>query len=522
MEHCLNMSITTTRKINGRGGDLEFENHLWSMAEKLRGNMDAAEYKHVVLGLIFLKYISDAFAEKRDELLQEDPEYADDRDEYIAARVFWVPEEARWEAIQAGAGDTTSIGRRIDAAMDAIERENPSLKGVLPKTYARPDLDKSRLASVINLIGTITIGDRASQAKDILGRVYEYFLAKFASAEGKNGGQFYTPSPVVRLLVDLIEPLYGRVYDPCCGSGGMFVQSERFVAAHGGQRTDLSIYGQESNPTTWRLAKMNLAIRGIEADLGARDADSFSRDLHTDLKADFILANPPFNDDEWAWSLTRDDVRWKYGDPPDTNANYARIQHFIHHLAPHGVAGFVMANGAVSAEEKRQGKIRAALIEQDLIDCIIALPGQLFYSTAIPVTLWIVRKGKADQNAQHRAGESLFIDARPCGEMVTRKQKVLTDEEIGRISTTYHSWRGSNPDAYTDIPGFCCSVSRDTILLQRSMLNPGRYVGEPPKIFDRDANQARITAIVEDFRRHRAKSEELEADLDLLAETLDG
>jgi type I restriction enzyme M protein len=472
------INVERSMASTGRGGDLGFENTLWEAADKLRGNMDAAEYKHVVLGLIFLKYISDAFTEKRNELLAEDPDYADDRLEYTADRVFWVPEEARWDAIQAAAGETTTIGRRIDDAMDAIERENPSLKGVLPKNYARQDLDKTRLAGVINLIGTITLGDKAGRSKDMLGRVYEYFLARFASAEGKLGGEFYTPSSVVRLLVKMIEPLEGRVFDPCCGSGGMFVQSERFVEAHGGEKTDLSIYGQESNPTTWRLAKMNLAIRGIEADLGARPADSFTRDLHSDLKADYILANPPFNMSDWGGDVLKSDARWQYGSPPARNANYAWIQHFIHHLAPNGVAGFVMSNGSLTSNASGEGDIRRRIVEADLVDCIVALPIQLFYSTQIPVSLWFLTREKENSGFRNRRGETLFIDARNMGTLISRTQRELNDEDIARITGTYHEWRGQ-PGAghYEDVPGYCASASIDQIKSQNCVLTPGRYVG---------------------------------------------
>ncbi|MDO8754108.1 MAG: class I SAM-dependent DNA methyltransferase, partial [Anaerolineales bacterium] len=372
------------------GANLGFESQLWAAADKLRGHMDASEYKHVVLGLIFLKYISDAFQAKYKELeAKRDTEYTDpeDRDEYTSTNVFWVPKEARWEALQAGAKQPT-IGKLIDDAMIAIERENPSLKGVLQKDYARPALDKYRLGELIDIMGKIGMGDNADRSKDILGRVYEYFLGRFAAAEGKGGGEFYTPQCVVKILVHMIEPYRGRVYDPCCGSGGMFVQSEQFVEEHGGRQGDISIYGQESNYTTWRLAKMNLAIRRIDANLGPQNADSFHNDLHRDLRADFILANPPFNMSDWGGQRLKEDVRWKFGVPPVNNANYAWIQHFIHHLAPNGIAGFVMANGSMSTNTANEGEIRRNIIEVDLIDCMIALPGQLFYTTQIPVCLW--------------------------------------------------------------------------------------------------------------------------------------
>lgn len=386
------------------GANLGFENQLWAAADKLRGHMDASEYKHVVLGLIFLKYISDAFEAKYKELeSKKESEYTDpeDRDEYSASNIFWVPKEARWEKFQAAAKQP-EIGKILDDAMVAIEKENPSLKGVLPKDYARPALDKHRLGELIDIVGKIGLRDEASKSKDILGRVYEYFLGRFAAAEGKGGGEFYTPQCVVKVLVRMIEPFKGRVYDPCCGSGGMFVQSERFVEEHGGRKGDIAVYGQESNPTTWRLAKMNLAIRGIEANLGPHHADSFHNDLHRDLRADFLLANPPFNMSDWGGQRLREDVRWKYGIPPVNNANYAWIQHFTHHLSPNGITGFVMANGSMSTSTSSEGEIRKQMIEADLIDCMIALPGQLFYTTQIPVCLWFVTRTKKNGKFRDR------------------------------------------------------------------------------------------------------------------------
>jgi len=389
-----------TKAVNG-GANLGFEQTLWQAADKLRGHMDAAEYKHVVLGLIFLKYISDAFEEQHAKLKAEKGADPEDRDEYVALNIFWVPPEARWRYLQGRAKDPL-IGKLLDNAMVAIERDNASLKGVLPKNYARPDLNKQQLGEVIDLIAKIGLGDKESRSKDILGRVYEYFLSQFASAEGKKGGQFYTPRCVVQLLVEMLAPYKGRVFDPCCGSGGMFVQSVRFVKEHatgngngGKAKGDISIFGQESNPTTWKLAKMNLAIRGIEADLGDENADSFHRDLHKDLKADYILANPPFNMSDWGGDRLRDDSRWKYGAPPVGNANFAWVQHFIHHLAPTGLAGFVLANGSMSSNTGGEGEIRKAIIEADLVDCMVALPGQLFYSTQIPVCLWFIVREKS-------------------------------------------------------------------------------------------------------------------------------
>lgn len=479
------MAEKTARK-NG-SGSLGFEERLWQSADQLRGNMDAAVYKHVVLGLIFLKYISDAFEQLHERLQAEDPDLAEDEDEYRGEGVFWVPAEARWSYIRARTRQAT-IGQVIDGAMEAIEKVNPSLKGVLPKNYTSPDLDARRLGNVVDLITNIDLRESRSNGEDVLGRVYEYFLAKFAAAEGKNGGQFYTPRHVVQLLVEMIEPLEGRVYDPCCGSGGMFVQSEKFVEAHGGNPDKLSIYGQESNATTWRLARMNLALRGIEADLGQSARDSFTADQHPDLKADYILANPPFNDKAWGRDRVIGDVRWKYGTPPANNANYAWIQHFIHHLAPNGVAGFVMANGALSSHASGEGDIRKAIVEADLVDCIVSLPGQLFYSTQIPVTLWFLARNKNREGWRDRRGETLFIDARDMGAMVNRVQRVLTDEDVRRIADTYHAWRGEQGvDEHEDVPGFCASVARNQITGHGYTMTPGRFIPGAVESGDVDA-----------------------------------
>src|SRR5882757_5261568 len=418
--------------------NIGFEAKLWLAADKLRSNMDAAEYKHVVLGLIFLKYISDSFEEHHAKLVAGEREYAganpEDPDEYRAENIFWVPPAARWTYLQNSAKQPT-IGKIIDDAMVAIERDNPRLKGILPKDYAPPALDKNRLGELIDLIGTIGMGDKASRSKDVLGRVYEYFLSQFASAEGKKGGQFYTPQSVVRLLVEMLAPYKGRVYDPCCGSGGMFVQSEKFVEVHGGKLGDISIYGQESNATTRRLAVMNLALRGVEADFGTEHADSFRRDLHPDLRADYVLANPPFNDSDWF--RKDDDVHWLYGVPPKGNANFAWVQHFIHHLAPTGMAGFVLANGSMSSNQSGEGEIRRAIIEADLVDCMVALSGQLFYSTPIPVCLWFISRHKKNNRFRDRRGNVLFIDARKMGTLYDRVHRLLTDEEISKIAGTY-------------------------------------------------------------------------------------
>ncbi len=421
--------------------DLDFRAKLWAAADALRNNMDAAEYKHVVLGLIFLKYISDAFEAKHEELTAQIAEGADpeDPDEYRAVQIFWVPREARWSFLKANAPQAT-IGTLIDDAMEAIERDNQTLKGVLPKDFARPGLDKQRLGQLINLISDIGLGSAADRAKDTLGRVYEYFLSQFASAEGKKGGQFYTPSHVVRILVEMIAPYKGRVYDPCCGSGGMFVQSEKFIEAHAGKIGDISIYGQESNYTTWRLAKMNFAIRGIDAQIA--HGDTFHNDRHPDLKADYVLANPPFNDSDWRGDLLKKDKRWAYGAPPSGNANFAWVQHFIHHLAPTGIAGFVLANGSMSSNQSGEGEIRKAIIEADLLDCMVALPGQLFYSTQIPVCLWFLSRDKRNGRFRDRRGEVLFVDARKMGTLVDRVHRELDDNEIGKIAGAYHAWRG--------------------------------------------------------------------------------
>ena len=470
-----NSNTTQTSAAN-----LGFEAKLWLTADKLRNNMDAAEYKHVVLGLIFLKYISDSFEEHHAKLIAGKGDYAgsnpEDQDEYRAENVFWVPPAARWSYLQNSAKQPT-IGKIVDDAMVAVERDNPRLKGVLPKDYARPGLDKNRLGELIDVIGTIGLGDKENRAKDILGRVYEYFLTQFASAEGKNGGQFYTPSCVVRLLVEMLAPYKGRIYDPCCGSGGMFVQSEKFVEAHGGKLGDISIYGQESNATTRRLAVMNLAIRGIEADFGPEHADTFRRDLHPDLRADYVLANPPFNDSDWF--RKDDDVRWQYGVPPKGNANFAWVQHFIHHLAPTGMTGFVLANGSMSSNQSGEGDIRSAIVEADLVDCMVAMPGQLFYSTQIPVCLWFLTRSKAaGKGFRDRRKQTLFIDARKMGTLIDRVHRELTDADLQTIVGTYHAWRGEKgAEKYEDVAGFCKSSSTAEIKTHGYVLTPGRYVG---------------------------------------------
>jgi type I restriction enzyme M protein len=515
----------STKLSNNSSANIGFEQKLWLAADKLRSNMDAAEYKHVVLGLIFLKYISDSFEEHHAKLVAGEGEYAgadpEDADEYRAENVFWVPPTARWKYLQDNAKQPT-VGKLIDDAMDAVEKANDrggknSLKGILPKDYARPALDKNRLGELIDLIGTIGMGDKASRSKDILGRVYEYFLSQFASAEGKKGGQFYTPQSVVRLLVEMLAPYKGRIYDPCCGSGGMFVQSEKFVEAHGGKLGDISIYGQESNATTRRLAMMNLAIRGIEADLGEEQADTFRRDLHPDLRADFVLANPPFNDSDWF--RKDDDARWQFGLPPRGNANFAWVQHFIYHLAPTGMAGFVLANGSMSSNQSGEGEIRRAIIEADLVDCMVALPGQLFYSTQIPVCLWFLSRDKTNGRFRDRRRQTLFIDVRKLGRLVDRVHRELTDEETQRIAQTYHAWRGTddplrNPHSevreYSDVPGFCSSATTDDIAQHGYVLTPGRYVGAEELEEEGEPFDEKMTRLVTELNAQFSESAKLE------------
>jgi type I restriction enzyme M protein len=490
---------------------LGFERTLWEAADALRNNMDAAEYKHVVLGLIFLKYISDAFESKHAELTAQKAKGADpeDKDEYRAASIFWVPKTARWSHLKKNAPQPT-IGQIVDDAMTAIEKDNPTLKGVLPKDYARPGLDKSRLGQLINLVSDIALGTAADRAKDTLGRVYEYFLARFASAEGKGAGQFYTPSGVVRVLVEILAPYKGRVYDPCCGSGGMFVNSEKFIEAHSGKIGDISIYGQESNYTTWRLAKMNLAIRGIDAQIA--HGDTFHDDKHPDLKADYVLANPPFNDSDWRGDLLKEDPRWQYGTPPTGNANFAWVQHFIYHLAPTGLAGFVLANGSMSSNQSGEGEIRKAIVEDDLVDCMVALPGQLFYSTQIPVCLWFLARNKKNGRFRDRRGETLFIDARKMGTLVDRVHRELTEDDLAKIAGTYHAWRGDKGAAkYADVPGFCKSAKLDEIEKHGFVLTPGRYVGAEAQEDDGEPFPEKMKRLSATLREQQAETAKLDA-----------
>ena len=533
------MTIARRRRSKSQAqasADTDYRSELWRMADALRGSMDAAEYKHVVLGLIFLKYISDAFEERRAQVLEEwGEEAAEDRDEYVAENIFWVPPEARWHRLQAQARQP-EIGRAVDDAMSAIEHDNPSLNGVLPKDYARPALDKTRLGQVVDVVSNIKVGGAEARATDVLGNVYEYFLEQFAIAEGRKGGEFYTPRSVVRLLVAMLRPYRGRVYDPCCGSSGMFVQSVEFIRAHasgngnaGKAKGDISIYGQESNYTTWRMAKMNLAIRGIEGQI--EHGDSFHNDRHPDLRADYILANPPFNVSDWGGDRLRDDRRWAYGAPPVGNANFAWVQHFLHHLAPRGIAGFVLANGSMSSGQSGEGDIRRSIVEAGLVDCIIALPGQLFRSTQIPACLWFLRRGRTD-----RRDETLFIDARGLGYMIDRTRRDLSAEDIARVADTYHAWRngsrhsreGGNPegqgegetDAYADVPGFCKSATLEDIRKHGQVLTPGRYVGAAPREDDGEPFADKMARLSAQWREQQADARRLDAEIEANLERL--
>ncbi|MGC8724881.1 MAG: type I restriction-modification system subunit M [Acidobacteriota bacterium] len=502
---------TSETKVPISSANLGFEAQLWAAANALRGSMDAAEYKHVVLGLVFLKYISDAFEAQHAKLEAERAQGADpeDPDEYRAEGIFWVPREARWSELKKNARQPT-IGQLVDDAMAAVERDNPSLKGVLPKEYARPALDKQRLGQLIDLVSNIHLGGGDNHARDILGRVYEYFLGQFATAEGKKGGEFYTPRCIVKLLVEMLRPYKGRVYDPCCGSSGMFVQSEEFIRAHGGRIGDISVYGQELNYTTWRLAKMNLAIRGIDGRI--EQGDTFRNDRFPDLKADYILANPPFNMKSWGGEHLHGDLRWKYGVPPTNNANFAWVQHMIHHLAPTGLAGFVLANGSMSSNQSGEGEIRKNIIEADLVDCMVALPGQLFYSTQIPACLWFLARDKRNGRFRDRRGQVLFIDARKLGQMVDRTHRELTDEDIKKIADTYHAWRG-DPDAgeYRDVAGFCKSATLEEVRKHGHVLTPGRYVGAEAVEDDGEPFAEKMARLVAQLREQQAEAAKLDA-----------
>ncbi|WP_397409521.1 type I restriction-modification system subunit M [Polaromonas sp.] len=499
-----------TNDTNKNGGNLGFEAEMFKAADKLRGNMEPSDYKHVALGLIFLKYISDAFEARHKALLAEDPQAAEDKDEYLADNVFWVPKDARWSHLQANAKLPT-IGTLIDDAMRAIEKDNESLKGVLPKDYARPALNKVMLGELIDLISGIALNEEGHASRDILGRVYEYFLGQFAGAEGKRGGEFYTPRSVVRVLVEMLEPYQGRIYDPCCGSGGMFVQSEKFVQEHGGRIGDIAIYGQESNYVTWRLAKMNLAVRGIDSDIRWNNEGSFHKDELRDLKADYILANPPFNISDWGGDRLREDVRWKFGTPPVGNANYAWLQHIVHHLAPNGTAGVVLANGSMSSTQSGEGDIRREMVEKDVVDCMVALPGQLFYSTQIPACLWFLARNKNPGSGwRDRRGEVLFIDARKLGVLVDRTRRELEDSDVQRIADTYHAWRGE-PGAtkYVDIPGFCKSASKKDVEGHDYVLTPGRYVGSRESTESESPFDERLAQLSDDLEIHFSEEAKL-------------
>ncbi len=499
---------------------------LWATADKLRANMDAAEYKHLVLGLIFVKYISDTFSAKRAELTRRFADPADeyfiadstpellageleDRDYYREVNVFWVPEAARWEALR-GAAKQPDIGKRIDDALSLIEAENPKLKGILDKRFARAQAQKQlpdgKLGELVDLVSSIGFGATAAQARDVLGQVYEYFLGMFASAEGKRGGQFYTPRSIVKTLVAVLAPHHGKVYDPCCGSGGMFVQSEEFILSHGGKLGDVAIFGQEANPTTWRLAAMNLAIRGIDFNLGTEPADTFTRDQFPDLRADFILANPPFNISDWWHASLTGDARWHYGDPPQGNANYAWLQHMLHHLKPGGRAGIVLANGSMSSSQNNEGQIRSAMVEADVVEVMIALPGQLFFNTQIPACLWFLVKDK-----RTRRGEVLFIDARKLAVMISRVQCELTDAVIERVAGTVAAWRGeAGAGEYTDVAGYCRSVGLAEIAEHGHVLTPGRYVGAEAVADDDEDFAAKMQALTEKLGEQMAKGAALD------------
>lgn len=501
------------------------EQRLWDAADALRGNQEPSEYKHVVLGLVFLKYISDRFEERRkaiesslsdpnsDEYIPNESrreQFIESRDEYTSHNVFWVPADARWDSIQAKA-KLPSIGQDIDKAMDLIEKENPVIRGVLPRNYGREGLDKGRLGQLVDLIGSIGFTETDDHGSDdVLGRVYEYFLGQFAGKEtGKDAGAFYTPRWVVKLLVEMLEPYKGRVYDPAAGSGGMFVESSKFVKAHGGKRTDISVYGQEFTDATWKLAKMNLALRGIEADMGDRSADTFTEDLHPDLRADFIIANPPFNVSNWWDAKLADDPRWKYGTPPEGNANFAWVQHFLYHLAPNGTAGFVLANGSLSSKSGGEGDIRRKLVEADVVDCVVALPAKLFFNTGIPVSVWFLSKNRHGNGHRERRGQTLFIDARKLGSMISRRLRELTESDIATIAQTYHSWRNLDGE-YQDVPGFARSAQLDEIESHDFVLSPGRYVGNEDVDEDDEPVDEKIARLSEDLFTEFERGRELE------------
>lgn len=494
----------------------QFEKDLFKMADKLRKNMDAAEYKHITLGLIFLKYISDSFEELYIKIKTGKGDYScanpEDKDEYAAENVFFVPPIARWSYLHSHS-KLPSIGKDVDDAMEAVEKENTQLKGILPKVYARPNLDKAALGGLIDLVGNIAIGNEAARSKDVLGRVYEYFLGEFANAEGKKGGQFYTPKSIVRLMVEMIEPYKGRVYDPACGSGGMFIMSEKFIESHQGKPDDISIYGQESNQTTYRLCRMNLAIRGIDgSQVKWNNEGSFLNDAHKDLKADFILANPPFNDSDWSGQLLQKDPRWKYGLPPAANANYAWLQHMIYHLSPRGVMACVLANGSLSSQTNGEGDIRKALVTNELVDCIVALPKQLFYNTGIPACIWFISRKRTGNGDRKRLGEVLFIDASEVGYMEDRTHRAFREDDIAKVANTYHEWR-QRKSKYEDIKGFCKSATVAEMEKHNFVLTPGRYVGIEAEIDDGIPFETKIAALTKTLSEQMSQEKKLNAEI---------
>jgi type I restriction enzyme M protein len=512
---------------HGAGGENGNGAVLFEAANKLRGSVESAEYKHLVLGLLFLKYISDSFTLRRErleaeladpssDLYTEDPaereEVLEDRDEYVAENVFWVRADARWEDLLAAA-QQPDIARRIDNALEAIENENPRLRNVLPRIYARAPLSAELMGSLVQTIAKIGFGQTAKQARDVLGRTYEYFIKEFARAEGHRGGEFFTPAPVARLLVEMVEPYQGRVLDPACGSCGLFVQSGRFIEAHGGDSNRISIYGQERNQATWRIGQMNLAIHDLAGEVRYTEGGSLLDDAFPVLKADFVVANPPFNQKEWSTPAILDDARWAHGVPPTGNANYAWIQHFLHHLAPDGRAGFVMANGSLTTMSGGEGKIRESLIHADVVDCIVALPAQLFYTTAIPVCLWFLDRNKASSSERDRRGDTLFVDARQMGRKFSRTQIELTDDEIGRIADTYHAWRGTAEDEYADEPGFCRSATLADIDTAGFTLSPGRYVGAPESEEEEIAFEERMATLIDRLAEQMAENKRLGRDV---------
>lgn len=511
--------------INKSSANIGFEETLWKAADKLRGSMSSYDYKDVVLGLMFLKYISDKFETRYNELVEEGYGYEEHIDEYTEQNIFWVPQKSRWEYIRNNA-KSNEIGQIIDDAMIEIEKENPTLVGVLDKRYARPELDKRRLGELVDLVSTIKL--HSKEEKDLLGRIYEYFLGQFASAEGKNGGEFYTPTSIVKTLVEMIEPYRGRIYDPACGSGGMFIQSEKFVEEHQGSLNDLSIYGQELNSTTWKLCRMNLVIRGLDGNIGPHQGDTFHNDMHKMLKADYVLANPPFNIKDWGGNALVDDIRWKFGIPPEGNANYAWLQHIVHHLAPNGVGGVVLANGSLSSNTSNEGEIRKNLLINDMVDAIVALPDKLFYSTGIPVCLWILNRNKGNNpKFRSREDEVLFVDARNLGEMVDRKHRELSNDDIKKIADTYHNYRNigkgelkvvdGKVNEYKDVKGFCKVATLDDIKDNDYILTPGRYVGIEDVEDDGvpfDEKMKMLTSELDElFRESRSLEDEIRSNL---------